>query len=95
MATKQDISGLPYQGDHDYYRYRDVHMDTTKGLTTGLPDVHMDTAKMDTSRNTATVKQSPFKGWEKELLDSAEVKRKSTVAQLCSSIVSSCCRSCC
>lgn len=98
MASKKDIAGLPSQGDQDYYRYKDVHMDTAKGLTTGLPDIRMNTAKsmtlgsdirMDTARGlgggTSTLKNNPLKSWEKELLDSTEVKRKSTVAQLCKS----------
>jgi hypothetical protein len=93
MASKQPISGLPSTSDHSFYRYKDVHMDTAKGLTMGIPDIHMNTAKgmtigedirMDTAKTTtATVRHSPLKGWEKELVDSSEVKRKSTVAQLC------------
>ena len=64
--------------------FRDIHMNTAKGLPAGLPaglpDVHMNTAKLDTTR---TFKQGQFRLWEKELLDSPEVKRKATVAQLC------------
>ncbi|KAG2069862.1 kinase-like protein [Suillus decipiens] len=37
---------------------------------------------MDTARNATTVKASGFQLWERELLQSAEVKRKATVAQL-------------
>ncbi|OAX42592.1 kinase-like protein [Rhizopogon vinicolor AM-OR11-026] len=37
---------------------------------------------MDTARNMTTVKGSGFQLWERELLQSAEVKRKATVAQL-------------
>ena len=69
-------------------------MDTAKSMTMGIPDIHMNTARgmtiaddirMDTARGTTTttVKQNALKAWEKELLDSSEVKRKSTVAQLC------------
>lgn len=100
MAPKKEIPGLPSQGDQDYYRYKDVHMDTAKGMTMGLPDIRMNTAKamtlgndirMDTARGlgggTSTLKNNPLKSWEKELLDSTEVKRKSTVAQLCKSLV--------
>lgn len=67
-------------------------MNTAKGLTVGLPDIHMATAKgltnedirMETVRgDTATVKQPGFQLWEKELLESPEVRRKATVAQLC------------
>ena len=72
----------------------DIHMDTAKGITMGLRDIHMGTAKssggtwsddiaMDTARNMTTMKGSGFQLWERELLQSAEVKRKATVAQLC------------
>lgn len=74
-------------------QYRDVHMDTTKGITIGLRDIHMSTAKgdygwnddirMDTAKAATTVKPSGFQLWERELLESSEVKRKATVAQLC------------
>ncbi|EIW86283.1 kinase-like protein [Coniophora puteana RWD-64-598 SS2] len=37
---------------------------------------------MITTRNTTTTKGHGFKGWERELLQSSEVKRKATVAQL-------------
>ncbi|KAJ8591338.1 kinase-like protein [Rhizopogon salebrosus TDB-379] len=37
---------------------------------------------MDTARNMTTVKGGGFQLWERELLQSAEVKRKATVAQL-------------
>lgn len=83
--------GMPY--------YRDVHMDTAKGFPPGLGggyvDVHMGTAKgmtmggmndvtMETARGGTTLKQGGVQRiWERELLESAEVKRKSTVAQLC------------
>ena len=68
----------------------DIHMNTAKGLTVGLPDVRMATAKgmtiddihMDTAKAGTTLKAG-FKMWEKELLDSPEVRRKATVAQLC------------
>jgi cell cycle protein kinase DBF2 len=93
MAPRPDISGLPEtRGDQDYYRYNDVHMDTARGTIGGLPDVSMDTAKgytvnndisMDTARGGTTLKAGPLKVWEKELVDNPEVKRKSTVAQLC------------
>lgn len=69
-------------------------MDTAKGLTSmqSYGDVRMATAKgnllnddirMETARGGATIKQSGFQVWERELLESSEVKRKSTVAQLC------------
>ena len=72
----------------------DIHMDTAKCITMGLRDIHMDTAKpggdlwsddiaMDTARNAPTVRGGGFQLWERELLQSAEVKRKATVAQLC------------
>lgn len=77
-------------------QYRDVHMDTAKGITIGLRDIHMSTAKgdygwnsddirMDTAKAATTVKPSGFQLWERELLESSEMKRKATVAQLCAS----------
>lgn len=54
-------------------------MTTTKGGgLTYRNDIHMDTV-----RSSTTVKQGGFQLWERELLDSPEVKRKATVAQLC------------
>ena len=95
MAPRQDISGLPEtRGDQDYYRYNDVHMDTARGTIGGLPDVSMGTAKgytitndisMDTARGNTTLKVGPLKVWEKDLVENPEVRRKSTVAQLCTS----------
>lgn len=87
-----DISGLPQQKEHLYYR--DVHMDTAKGLTGAFSnfDVRMGTAKglalsddiaMETAKGGTTMKQGGFQMWERELLESAEMKRKATVAQLC------------
>lgn len=70
----------------------DIHMNTAKGLTMGVPDVRMATAKnmtvdkdiyMETAKGGNTLKQGGFKVWEKELLESSEVRRKATVAQLC------------
>lgn len=74
--------------------YRDIYMDTAKGITMGLRDIHMGTARgdhphwnddisMDTAKNATTMKQTGLKLWERELLESSEVKRKATVAQLC------------
>lgn len=70
-------------------------MDTTKDITVGLRDIHMSTAKgghgwnedigMDTKKAVATVKPSGFQLWERELIESSEVKRKATIAQLCAS----------
>ncbi len=53
----------------------------------GLPDVHMaphfnDTIT-DSPRPGTTLKNGKFQLWERELLESSEVRRKSTVAQLC------------
>jgi cell cycle protein kinase DBF2 len=76
--------------DHEFFH--DIRMDTAKGLTSaGLPDIRMNTARgytfgqddvrMDTARG--TLKPGGFKMWEVELLESPEVRRKGTVAQLC------------
>jgi hypothetical protein len=55
----------------------DVRMDTAKGATTG--DVRMETARGATTYKRGAALQL----WEKELIESPEVKRKATVAQLC------------
>ena len=74
-----------------YSELPDIHMNTAKGLTMAVPDIRMATAKgmtvdkdirMETAKAGTTLKQG-FKLWEKELLDSPEVRRKATVAQLC------------
>ncbi|THH14052.1 hypothetical protein EW146_g6231 [Bondarzewia mesenterica] len=89
--TKHDISGLPTQKENGSPAFRDIHMDTAKGLTVGVPDIRMSTARgltlnddirMETARGGTTLKQGHFQLWEKELLESSEVKRKATVAQL-------------
>ncbi|KAJ7743868.1 AGC/NDR protein kinase [Mycena metata] len=87
-SPTKDVSGLPQANPYSYYR--DVHMDTAKGLTAaGFPDVRMTTAKgfpsdimMDTAKGNKTMKAGGFQIWERELLDNPEVKRKATVAQL-------------
>ena len=75
-----------------YSELPDIHMNTAKGLTMAVPDIRMATAKgmtvdkdirMETAKAGTTLKQGAFKMWEKELLDSPEVRRKATVAQLC------------
>lgn len=94
----KDISGLPQQKENNFPYYRDIHMDTAKGLTGAMgsfADIRMGTAKgitvnddirMETARGATTLKQGGFQMWERELLESSEVKRKATVAQLCESI---------
>lgn len=74
-------------GDRD----RDIRMDPSKGNNSG--DIHMQTAKgwdagdvrMETAKGYPTPgsRPPPLKLWERELLESSEVKRKATVAQLC------------
>ena len=55
----------------------------------GLPDVHTVPLSNDTvtdsplARPGTTLKNGRFQLWERELLESSEVRRKSTVAQLC------------
>ena len=55
----------------------------------GLPDVYMVPHSNDTftdsplARPGTTLKNGRFQLWERELLESSEVRRKSTVAQLC------------
>ncbi|CAL1696859.1 unnamed protein product [Somion occarium] len=84
------MSGLPSK-NNPYGAYPDIHMNTAKGYTASSPDIRMATAKgmtlsnditMNTARVDTTLKQGRFQPWEQELLDSPEVRRKSTVAQL-------------
>ncbi|KAH6917680.1 AGC/NDR protein kinase [Coprinopsis sp. MPI-PUGE-AT-0042] len=90
--TKPAVSGLPSESSH-----YDVHMETAKGFPTlnSYNDIRMQTAKspylggaddiaMDTARGGGSTIRAgtKFKPWETELLQSSEVKRKSTVAQL-------------
>ncbi|KAF8266627.1 hypothetical protein EI94DRAFT_1802824 [Lactarius quietus] len=81
------MAGLPRR-DH-------IFMDTAKSSAVGLPDVRMPLAtargtlsndiNMDTARSGTTLKNGNLQLWERELLESSEVRRKSTVAQLCTS----------
>ncbi|KAJ8088702.1 serine/threonine-protein kinase dbf2 [Marasmius tenuissimus] len=85
--TKQ-ISGLPSQRDF----YEDIHMNTAKGLPTEGADIHMNTAKgytlgddirMDTAKGSvSTIRQNGLPLKDRAILESGEVKRKATVAQL-------------
>ena len=95
-SPSKQISGLPQPSSY----YRDIHMNTAKGLTTmqNFGDIRMATAKghllqddirMETARGATTLKQGGFQVWERELLESSEVKRKATVAQLCKSDLNS------
>jgi cell cycle protein kinase DBF2 len=86
------ISGLPTQHTNGHPYYYDVHMDTISGSTVGIPDIRMATgkgyttnedARMETARGGTTLKHEKLQSWQKELLESSEVKRKATVAQLC------------
>lgn len=65
---------------------KDIKMHTTySGPSPGLPIVDNNTlhdVRMETARGGTTIK-SGFQIWEMELLESPEVKRKATVAQLC------------
>ncbi|CCM06481.1 uncharacterized protein FIBRA_08750 [Fibroporia radiculosa] len=76
---------------HQQSDYVDVRMNTAKGMTLGVPDIRMTTAKgfsvdndikMETAKPGTTIKQNGLQMWERELLESSEVKRKATVAQL-------------
>ena len=40
---------------------------------------------LETARGSGATIRRGFKGWERELLESPEVRRKATVAQLCKS----------
>ncbi|TEB26289.1 AGC/NDR protein kinase [Coprinellus micaceus] len=86
-SPKKQVSGLP--------DYRDVHMDTAKGVpSSNYSDIRMNTARpfgdakpddvrMETARGgAATLRQNKFQPWERQLMQSPEVRRKATVAQL-------------
>jgi hypothetical protein len=70
-------------------------MDTAKGVIVGMGDISMSTARppwnddiqMETAKAGTTVKQGGLQMWERELLESPEIKRKATVAQLCECLV--------
>jgi hypothetical protein len=91
QSKERHVPGLPITQGNDYDFFQDVQMGTAKGFT-GLPDIHMNTARFDTlgaddirmeTARGATAKVNRFKMWELELLESPEVRRKGTVAQLC------------
>ena len=76
--------------DATYGGLPDIHMNTAKGMTVPATDIHMATTKgvdtdirMETTKAGTTVKQNGFQLWERELIESPEVRRKATVAQLC------------
>ena len=94
--TRKPVPPVPTLG---YAYENDVRMNTAKNLTVkdikmhttysgpspGLPIVDNNTlhdVRMETARGGTTIK-SGFQIWEMELLESPEVKRKATVAQLC------------
>ena len=66
-------------------------MDTAKALpSTGLPNMRFTTPLNDITMATAraratTMKAGGLQVWERQLLEVPEVKRKATVAQLCTS----------
>jgi cell cycle protein kinase DBF2 len=70
-SPKKQISGLPPTGD----LYHNARMSNAKIPTFGTDK--------DTARGGTGVRGQNMKMWERELLDSPEVRRKSTVAQLC------------
>jgi cell cycle protein kinase DBF2 len=72
------------------YNDRDVRMNTARSSMYGSQDIYMATAKsslfdvrMDTAKSDSTIKKAGLKAWEREIVDSPEVIRKATVAQLC------------
>lgn len=73
-SPSKRIDGLPNTS------MQDVHMMTAK-MT--LNDVHMDTAP----RTGATRKGAGLQLWEREMLNTPEVKRKAVVAQMCECLV--------
>ncbi|KAG8908090.1 hypothetical protein FRB99_000534 [Tulasnella sp. 403] len=72
--TKGDHAGVPGQLAMNP-TLRDIRMETAKGT---IGDV-----RMETSRGSTFKKGPNLQLWERELVESQEVKRKATVAQLC------------
>lgn len=65
---------------------KDIHMQTVRNAIAGLPFPSSNTlndVKMETSKAGGTTVRNKFQLWELELLETPEVKRKATVAQLC------------
>lgn len=71
-----DVRMATAKSDTPFQAYSDVTMSTAKGYTLGN-DITMDTAK----GNATTIRRG-FQAWERRLLESSEVRRKATVAQL-------------
>jgi len=91
---KQPISGLPnYSNDVQMNTskgmpggYNDISMGTAKTFGREYNDVRMETARNGGGivASSSTLRgANKFKAWEKERLESPEVRRKATVAQLC------------
>ena len=57
----------------------DIRMNTAKAGTLYKGDIHMETVR----GGTTMVKKGGLQLWEREIAESAEVRRKATVAQLC------------
>lgn len=75
-ATPTKARGNPQSDDHD------IDMMTAKLGATSLSDGQNQTARAGGS----TFKKPPLKLWEQEIVQgNAEVKRKATIAQMCSS----------
>lgn len=86
------MAGLPFSSKNP--ALNDIYMNTAKGATLSSPDIRMTTSKgatmasditMQTARVGTTIRGNQFKPWERELLDTPEVRRKATAAQLCES----------
>lgn len=89
-SKTRSMAGFPFTGKKG--ALHDVYMNTTKNATLSSPDIRMTTAKgmtmpsdisMHTARTDTTIRGGQFKPWERELLDTPEVRRKATAAQLC------------
>ena len=61
--------------------YSDVRMGTAKPFGLSPDDIKMETARG--GGQTSTIRHHKFQPWEKALVESSEVRRKATVAQLC------------
>jgi hypothetical protein len=82
-ATPTKARGNAYRDDHD------IDMMTAKLGATSLSDGQNQTARGGGAGS--TFKKPPLKLWEQEIVQgNAEVKRKATIAQLCSSSYCTC-----
>lgn len=92
LSNQLPSSPLAYVVDTDIHMntvkntIKDIKMHTVRNAIAGLPfpsNRTLNDVRMETMQGGGTTVTSKFQLWEVELLESSEVKRKATVAQLC------------